>query len=251
LLAGRGLVKRYGGLVALADHDIAVGAGEIVGVIGPNGSGKSTLFNVLTGFTRADAGTLTVDGRDVLGAPPAHLVRLGVARTFQHTRLFRALTVLDNVQAAAALRHPAHGPLAWCGWPAARRAIAAQRRLARERLALVGLADLASRRAGELPYGDQRRVEIARALATGPRVLLLDEPAAGLDAAETAALGDVIDRVRTTLGIAVVLVEHDMTLVMRVCDRLQVLAQGRCIAQGTPDAVRADPQVREVYLGHG
>ncbi|MCU0868163.1 MAG: ATP-binding cassette domain-containing protein, partial [Burkholderiales bacterium] len=206
LLSGRALTKRYGGLVALADHAISVAAGEIVGVIGPNGSGKSTLFNVLTGFTRADAGTLTVDGRDVLGAPPARIVRLGVARTFQHTRLFRALTVEDNVLAAAAVRHPAFGPVAWLGLPAGRRAIVAQRTLAREMLALVGVADLAPRRAGELAYGDQRRVEIARALATRPRVLLLDEPAAGLDAAETAALGDVIDRVRTTLGIAVVLV---------------------------------------------
>ena len=250
LLAGHGLTKRYGGLTALGDHAIRVDAGEILGVIGPNGSGKSTLFNVLTGFTRADEGELHLDDVPILGASPARIVRLGVARTFQHTRLFRALSVLDNVLAAAALRHRAPAPACWLGLPSGRRAMRDQRALATELLDLVGLAPQSQRRAQDLPYGDQRRVEIARALATRPRLLLLDEPAAGLDADETAALGDVILKVRAGIGIAIVLVEHDMDLVMHVSDRIQVLAQGRLIAEGPPAQVRADARVREVYLGH-
>lgn len=251
LLTTRGLTKRFGQLVALRDHAIAVRAGEIVGVIGPNGSGKSTFFNLVTGFQRPDAGEVTFAGRriDRLRAPD--VVRAGIARTFQGSRLFRDLTVRDNVLAAAQLRHRTTLLDSWLGTPRLARSEAACAALCGELLDLTALHAQAGRRAGDLPYGDQRRLELARALATLPRLLMLDEPAAGMDATETRSLLTLIDRVRHRFGLAVIVVEHDMDLIMNLCDRVQVLATGETVFMGTPAQVQANPRVREVYLGHG
>jgi branched-chain amino acid transport system ATP-binding protein len=251
LLVTRGLTKRFGRLVALRDQAITVRQGEIVGVIGPNGSGKSTFFNLVTGFQRLDAGEVNFGGRriDRLRAPD--VARAGIARTFQGTRLFRDLSVADNVLAAAQLRYPTRLLDAWLGSPRLRAAETASMKRCEELLGLVGLASQAGRRAGDLPYGDQRRLELVRALATAPRLLMLDEPAAGMDATETRALLGLIDTLRRRYDLAVVVVEHDMDLIMNLCDRVQVLAAGETVFEGTPTEVQAHPRVREVYLGHG
>jgi branched-chain amino acid transport system ATP-binding protein len=250
LLETRGLTKAFRSLVALKDHDIAVRSGEIVGVIGPNGSGKSTFFNLVSGFLRADRGTVTFEGRPIQSRSAAEIVRLGMARSFQGTRLFRGLTVAENVRASAQLRHPTTMFDALVGTPRLRRALAAVEATTDELLDLVGLAGRAETRAGDLPYGDQRRLELVRALATRPRLLLLDEPAAGMDARETQVLLRLIDSIRHRFRLAVIVVEHDMDLIMNLCERIQVLAHGECIFEGTPAAVQANPRVREVYLGH-
>lgn len=249
LLETRGLRKTFRGLVALQNHAIRVSAGEIVGVIGPNGSGKSTLFNLVTGFLRPTAGEVRLLGRSISGLAPAEVNRLGIGRTFQGTRLFADLSVLENVRVAAQLRFPVSLPAALLGLPAATAASSATAAVAGEMLALVGLEGVAGQRAGSLPYGDQRRLEIARALATRPRLLMLDEPAAGLNTAETHALAALIGSLRDRYGLAVIVIEHDMDLVMTLCERVQVLAQGQVIGEGTPAEVQASPAVRAAYLG--
>jgi branched-chain amino acid transport system ATP-binding protein len=251
LLATRGLTKSFRGLTALKGHAISVWPGEIVGVIGPNGSGKSTFFNLVTGFQRADSGAVELDGKAIHARPAASIARLGIARTFQGSRLFTQLSVLENLQAAAQLRHPTNVVEAILGSGRLRRATRAVDTAASELLGLIGLAAAAGRRAGDLPYGDQRRLELARALATGPRLLMLDEPAAGMDHTETKALLDLILEIRRRYGVAVIVVEHDMDLIMNLCERIQVLAHGEVIFEGPPAAVRASPRVREVYLGGG
>jgi branched-chain amino acid transport system ATP-binding protein len=250
LLQTRGLTKSFRSLVALRDHRIEVASGEIVGVIGPNGSGKSTFFNLVSGFLRADRGSVLFDGRPIERRSAAEIVKLGIARTFQGTRLFRDLTVAENVRAAAQLRHPTGMLDALLGTPKLRRGEAAVEATASELLELVGLTRRRDARAGDLPYGDQRRLELIRALATRPRLLMLDEPAAGMDARETQALLRLIDSLRRRFALAVIVVEHDMDLIMNLCDRIQVLAHGERIFEGPPAAVQADPRVREVYLGH-
>lgn len=249
LLRTADLTKSFRGLTALSRHGITVYPGEIVGVIGPNGSGKSTFFNLVTGFIRPDAGQVSFAGRRIERLAPADIVRLGIARTFQGTRLFGQLSVMENLMAAAQLRRRT-GLLD---------TVLRNRRLrqaeqevalrARELLQLIGLATRAARRAGDLPYGDQRRLELARALATGPRLLMLDEPAAGMDATETRALLELIEQICAQYRVAVIVVEHDMDLIMNLCQRIQVLAHGEVIFEGPPDAVQASPRVREVYLG--
>jgi branched-chain amino acid transport system ATP-binding protein len=250
LLATRDLTKSFRGLVALKGHAIAVWAGEIVGVIVPNGSGKSTFFNLVTGFQRPNAGVVELDGKAIHACSAAAITRLGIARTFQGTRLFAQLSVLENLRAAAQLRHRTGVVDAILGSPRLRRATAVIDAAAQELLALIGLGAAADRRAGDLPYGDQRRLELARALATGPRLLMLDEPAAGMDATETRALLDLILEIRRRFGVAVIVVEHDMDLIMNLCERIQVLAHGGLIFEGSPAEVQAHPRVREVYLGH-
>jgi branched-chain amino acid transport system ATP-binding protein len=249
LLATRGLTKSFRGLNALKDHRIELRAGEIVGVIGPNGSGKSTFFNVVSGFLRPNAGTIEFAGRPIHALQPPAIARLGIARTFQGTRLFPQLTVIENLRAAAQLRHPAGLLDVIFGTPRLTATNKAVTAAAEELLELIGLNSSAERRAGDLPYGDQRRLELARALATAPRLLMLDEPAAGMDAHETRALLDLIDGIRHRFGVAVIVVEHDMDLIMNLCERIQVLAHGEVIFEGTPAEVQASRRVREVYLG--
>jgi branched-chain amino acid transport system ATP-binding protein len=249
ILSTRGLTKAFRGLVALSNHQIEVRSREIVGIIGPNGSGKSTFFNVVTGFLPASGGTAVFAGEPILGRRPASIARLGIARTFQGSRLFRDTTALENVMAAAQLRHAVGLIGALCGSTAARRSEDEIRAIADELLELVGLSHARHRRAGDLPYGEQRRLELARALATRPRLLMLDEPAAGMDAAETRALLKLIGSIRDRFDITVIVVEHDMDLIMNLCERIQVLAHGEVIFEGTPREVQADQSVRDVYLG--
>ncbi len=249
LLATRALTKSFRSLVALRDHRIEVRAGEVVGVIGPNGSGKSTFFNLVTGFLKPNAGTVEFAGRPIQHLPAPAIARLGIARTFQGTRLFRNLSVIENLRAAAQLRHPLSLLDAVLGLPRLAKVGRAVDRLANEMLELVGLAERARHRAADLPYGDQRRLELVRALATQPRLLMLDEPAAGMNAAETKGLMKLIDEIRHRYRLGVVVVEHDMDLIMNLCDRIQVLAHGEVIFEGTPAEVQANPRVREVYLG--
>jgi branched-chain amino acid transport system ATP-binding protein len=248
ILSVRGLTRAFGGLTALEDVSFDVHTGSIKAIIGPNGAGKSTLFNCVSGFDRATSGTVTFDGRDIARTRPHVLVRAGMARTFQNTQLFEEVSALDNVLAgtfavtrtgmlAAALRLP--GALK-------------EERLAREEalrlLRLVGLEVHASTGASDLPHGLRRLLEIARALATKPRLLLLDEPAAGLNATETEELARALYRVRDD-GATIVVVEHDMGLVMEVSDEIVVLDRGRKIAEGPPRLIQKDAAVVEAYLG--
>jgi branched-chain amino acid transport system ATP-binding protein len=250
LLATRGLTKSFGSLVALKDHELSVQRGEIVGVIGPNGSGKSTFFNLVSGFLRADQGEVLFSGMPIMHRSAAEIVRLGIARTFQGSRLFPALSVAENVRAAAELRHRTNMLDALFDTPRRVRAERDVEAMTGELLDLVRLGRRRNDRARDLPYGDQRRLELVRALATRPQLLMLDEPAAGMDASETRSLLRLIDDIRRRYDLAVIVVEHDMDLIMNLCERIQVLAHGGRIFEGTPAEVQASPRVREVYLGH-
>ena len=236
VLSAHSVSVSFSGLMALSQVDFTVHAGEIVGLIGPNGSGKTTLLNTLSGFQKPSQGSVALRGRNILGTPPERLVRSGLGRTFQGVRPFGHLSVRENIEVGAI-------------------GVGTSRRVARERatelLEELGLTSMASQWAITLPAGSQRRLGIARAMAADPKILLLDEPAAGLYEAETTAVVDFIARIRETRGTGIALVEHDMSVVMRLCDRIQVLDHGVTLAQGSPSEVRRDPRVLEAYLGRG
>jgi branched-chain amino acid transport system ATP-binding protein len=250
MLEVRDITCVFGGLTALDRVTFTAGRGEITGVIGPNGAGKTTLFNIVSGIYQRTAGTVSFDGRDISGLPPERLARVGLVRTFQNIELFGQMTVLENVMVglhtksasglvACALRLP---------WQMAEEKRIRSRAL--ELLDYVGIADLAEQSAASLAFGKGRLLEIARALALEPRLLSMDEPAAGLNSRETWQLGELIRRIRAD-GVTILLVEHDMELVMDVCDRIVVLNLGQKLAEGTPRQVQENPAVIAAYLGEG
>lgn len=241
----------FGGLTAVDDFNFTLGRTEIAGLIGPNGAGKTTVFNLLTKVYQPSRGQMLLDGRDTRDMTTAQVNRAGIARTFQNIRLFKELTVLDNVLiglhnemdyhlAGAVLRLPSY-------WRAEK--IAKNRAL--DLLSIFDMADMADHKSGSLPYGAQRRLEIVRALATNPTVLLLDEPAAGMNPSETSELMENIRRIRDTFEISILLIEHDMNLVMGICEGIAVLNYGKIIAKGTPEEIKNDTAVIEAYLGKG
>ncbi len=249
MLEVKNLGISFGGLRAVDDFHISIDKGQLYGLIGPNGAGKTTVFNMLTGVYTPDEGTISLDGADITGKKTIDINKAGIARTFQNIRLFKELSVIDNIKvglhesmkynlASSLIRLPNY-------WKEEKKCT--ERAL--ELLDIFHMADLANVQAGSLPYGAQRRLEIMRALATSPKLLLLDEPAAGMNPSETAELTETIRRIRDEFNIAVLLIEHDMSLVMGICEGIAVLNFGRIIAKGTPDEIRNNPQVIEAYLG--
>jgi ABC-type branched-subunit amino acid transport system ATPase component len=249
-LVANGVVVRFGGLVALDGVSIEAPRKRITGLIGPNGAGKTTMFNVCCGFQKPNDGTVTLDGVDIAHMGPAHRARLGLGRTFQRMELFSSLTVRENVELAVEARDVGNDPLTQLGAVGGgRRKRREVRLMAAELIEETGLGHVADRLAGEVSTGQGRLIELARALARGPRILLLDEPSSGLDAAESATFGQLLVRIVSERDLGILMVEHDMSLVLNICDWLQVLDFGRPLMAGTPDEVRVSEEVRIAYLG--
>jgi branched-chain amino acid transport system ATP-binding protein len=248
LLEVKNLVVKFGGVTALDNVDLHVNQGEIAALIGPNGAGKTTVFNIVTGYYTPAEGEILVDGKSMLGLRPYKIARAGLARTFQNIRLFGDMTAVENVATAADALNKSGLVGSLFGVPRSRRDEKASMEKAHELLKFIGLDHRALQMARNLPYGDQRRLEIARALALNPKVLLLDEPAAGFNPQEKVELGELIRKIRDR-GFAVLLIEHDMSLVMKISDRISVLDFGQKIAEGKPEEIQNNQRVIDAYLG--
>lgn len=251
LLEVKGLTKTFGGIRAVDRFSFGVREGSITGIIGPNGAGKTTVFNLVTGIYRPTEGTILFEGEEMGGLRPDAIVRKGIARTFQNIRLFNRRTCLENVLTPLLQREKFSFAGALLGTPGTRRRERALHDRGMDLLASLGLERYAGRQANTLPYGLQRKLEIARALATDPKLLLLDEPAAGMNPEETRSLAALVSEVRDSFSVTILLIEHHMDLVMNICSPIVVMNFGALLAAGTPDEVRANPAVVAAYLGKG
>jgi branched-chain amino acid transport system ATP-binding protein len=251
LLKVEGLTIRFGGLTAVNNVSFELNSGELIGLIGPNGAGKTTCFNMLTGVYIPTSGKIEFNGRSIVGVAPHKICQLGASRTFQNIRLFKEMTVMENILVSL---HPDRGYGLFAAFLRLPGVSRREKKLCDEALAILsalGLADKAQALAKNLPYGDQRKVEIARALATHPKLLLLDEPAAGMNPIETAQLCEFILKIRNDYKLTILLIEHDMSLVMKICERIYVLDYGELIASGQPNEIKSNKRVIEAYLGSG
>ncbi|WP_022664279.1 ABC transporter ATP-binding protein [Desulfospira joergensenii] len=249
LLRVEGLEKRFGGIVAVSDYTLSLGENELMGLIGPNGAGKTTVFNMLSGILKPSRGRIFLNGEEITSFSPSQTAKAGIARTFQNIRLFKDLSVLDNIKVAFHMHQGRNLFHTLCHTKKFCRTEEKIDREARGFGQMMGLGDLLDEPAKNLPYGDQRRMEIARALAARPKVLLLDEPAAGMNHQETADLMEIIRKIHSDYSMSILVVEHDMHMVMNLCRRIQVLNQGRLLAQGTPGEIQESPEVIKAYLG--